>query len=359
MRYLYLFFCGIMFLVIIMKYDLYDFDGTIYDGDSGVDFSLFAIKKYPKIIRRLPGMFIKVLAYLFKLCSKEEMKSKVFSYFQDIDDMDKFVEDFWKTHEHKLKDFWTSKKSHKNDIIISASCTFWLKPVADKYKVADLFGTDIDIKTGEIKGDNCHGKNKVKMFYDKYPKAKIETMYTDSINDLPLIEEAKEGFLVKGKKIYNYYEYKPNFIVRFWRWGWGIYHKNEEVWNYLIVGGLTTVVNLVTKWVLWAIVLYPKNALQLQISIIISWITAVLFAYITNRIYVFKSKSKQILKEMSSFFGARLLTLGMEMLIMWFFVTFLRMDTKMWSMIWTIVTQVLIVIFNYIFSKLFVFKKKD
>ena len=342
-----------------MKYELYDFDGTIYDGDSGIDFSLFAIKKYPKIIRRLPGMFIKILAYIFKLCSKEEMKTKLFSYFQDIDDMDSFVKEFWEKHECKLKEFWTSKKSHKNDIIISASCTFWLKPIADKYKVCDLFGTDIDIKTGKIKGNNCHGKNKVAMFYKKYPKAIIQSMYTDSVNDLPLIEEAKEGYLVKKNKIYNYYEYKPNFIVRFWRWGWGIYHKNEEVWNYLIVGGLTTVVSLASKWIMWATVFDQTKAVELQMSIIISWIIAVIFAYVANRIYVFKSKSKNIIKEMCSFFGARLLTLGMEMLIMWFFVTLLGMNTQVWSMFWTIVTQVLIIIFNYLFSKLFVFKKKD
>lgn len=342
-----------------MKYELYDFDGTIYDGDSGIDFSLFAIKKYPKIIRRLPGMFIKILAYIFKLCSKEEMKTKLFSYFQDIDDIDSFVKEFWEKHECKLKEFWTSKKSHKNDIIISASCTFWLKPIADKYKVCDLFGTDIDIKTGKIKGNNCHGKNKVAMFYKKYPKAIIQSMYTDSVNDLPLIEEAKEGYLVKKNKIYNYYEYKPNFIVRFWRWGWGIYHKNEEVWNYLIVGGLTTVVSLASKWIMWATVFDQTKAIELQMSIIISWIIAVVFAYVANRIYVFKSKSKNIIKEMSSFFGARLLTLGMEMLIMWFFVTLLGMNTQVWSMFWTIVTQVLIIIFNYLFSKLFVFKKKD
>lgn len=342
-----------------MKYELYDFDGTIYDGDSGIDFSLFAIKKYPKIIRRLPGMFIKILAYIFKLCSKEEMKTKLFSYFQDIDDMDSFVKEFWEKHECKLKEFWTSKKSHKNDIIISASCAFWLKPIADKYKVCDLFGTDIDIKTGKIKGNNCHGKNKVAMFYKKYPKAIIQSMYTDSVNDLPLIEEAKEGYLVKKNKIYNYYEYKPNFIVRFWRWGWGIYHKNEEVWNYLIVGGLTTVVSLASKWIMWATVFDQTKAIELQMSIIISWIIAVVFAYVANRIYVFKSKSKNIIKEMSSFFGARLLTLGMEMLIMWFFVTLLGMNTQVWSMFWTIVTQVLIIIFNYLFSKLFVFKKKD
>lgn len=339
-----------------MKYELYDFDGTIYDGDSGIDFMLFSFKKYPKII--IPSLWL-VILYALRLISKEEFKSRLFSFVSKIDDLDKYVDEFWKINEHKLKDFWINKKSHKNDIIISASCRFWLEPIANKYKVHDLFATEYDVKNSKVVGKNCHGEEKVKLFYDKYENAKIKDMYTDSVNDLPLIEEATNGYLVKGNKIYNYYEYKPNFIVRFWRWGWGIYHKNEELWNYLIVGGLTTLVNLVTKWGLWFTVLDQTNALQLQISIIISWIVAVVFAYITNRIYVFKSKSKNVIKEVLSFFGARLFTLGMEMFIMWFFITLLGLNTPLWSMIWTIVTQVLIVIFNYIFSKLFVFRKKD
>ena len=139
---------------------------------------------------------------------------------------------------------------------------------------------------------------------------------------------------------------------RFWNWGWGIYHKNEELWNYLIVGGLTTLVSLVSKWLLW-LVLDPKDELLLQISIIISWIITVLFAYVANRIFVFKSKNKNIIKEMGSFFGARLLTLGMEMAIMWIFVTWLGLN----EYVFTIIAQILILILNYVFSKIFVFKR--
>lgn len=137
-----------------------------------------------------------------------------------------------------------------------------------------------------------------------------------------------------------------------------LYKKYEEIINYLIVGGLTTLVSLVVKWGLLFTVLDAKNAFQLQLAVIISWIAAVIFAYVTNRIFVFKSKSKKILKEIISFFGARLLTLGLEMAIMWFFVTLLKLDSDTWVLIWTIVAQVLVIIFNYILSKLFVFRKK-
>ena len=340
-----------------MKYDLYDFDGTIYDGDSGVDIILFAMKKKPLIFFKLLGAIGIVILYKLKLRTKEQMKTRLFSFFKDIDDMDKFVKEFWESHEHKLKSYWLEKKTHKKDIIISASAEFWLKPIADKYKVCALIATNIDPKTGEVIGTNCHGKEKVRRFYEDFPRGVVYSMYTDSINDLPLIEEAKEGYLVKKDKIYNYYDYKPNALVRFWRWGWGVYHKNEELWNYLIVGFLTTVVAVAIKWGLYFTIFDVDNAVQAQAGVIISWIVAVLFAYVANRLVVFKSKSKKILKEMASFIGARLITLGMEALLTFVFFTLLHLTSNAWVIIVTFIIQLLVIVFNYIFSKLFVFKK--
>lgn len=293
-----------------------------------------------------------VICYLLKLCSKEQLKSTFFSFLQDIPDVDVMVDEFWQKHEKKLKSFWVNKKSHKKDIIISASGIFWLEPIAKKYKVCDLMATDIDKKTGQVNGKNCHGKQKVSNFYQKYPKAIVNKMYTDSINDLPLIDEAREGILVKKDKLYNYYEYKPNVIVRFWRWGWGIYHKNEELWNYLIVGGLTTIVSLGTYFICTTTFLDPGNTIELQIANVISWIFAVAFAYITNRIYVFKSKEENYLKEISSFVGSRVFSLLLDMLTMFLIVSVFTLNDK----IGKIVSQIIVTIVNYVLSKLFVFK---
>jgi len=76
-----------------------------------------------------------------------------------------------------------------------------------------------------------------------------------------------------------------------------VYFKHKEIINYLIFGALTTVVSLVTKYLLLFTILDATNALQLQIAVIISWIAACLFAYITNRIWVFESKSKKLLRK--------------------------------------------------------------
>ncbi len=138
-----------------------------------------------------------------------------------------------------------------------------------------------------------------------------------------------------------------------------LYKRYKEIINYLIFGVLTTVVSLVTKYILLFTIFNATNAFELQASIIISWIAAVLFAYFTNRKFVFESKSSNKMKEFISFIIARISTLFLEMAIMWFFVTLLKLNSDLYVVIFTIITQVAVVIGNYIFSKLFVFKKTD
>ncbi len=137
-----------------------------------------------------------------------------------------------------------------------------------------------------------------------------------------------------------------------------LYTKYKEVINYLIFGVLTTVVSLATKYLLLFTILDAENGVQLQIAVIISWIVACTFAYITNKIWVFESKSKDVVKEAIKFYASRLATLGLEMLIMFIFVTALGLNTRMWVIVWTIFAQVVIVIGNYVLSKLIVFKNK-
>ena len=136
-----------------------------------------------------------------------------------------------------------------------------------------------------------------------------------------------------------------------------LYNKYKEIINYLIFGILTTIVSLSSKCILLFLIFDATNALELQISIIISWIIAVLFAYFTNRKFVFQNSGKNKLKEFISFIIARLSTLFLEMIIMWFFVTFLKLNSDLYVIIFTIISQSIVVLTNYIFSKLFVFKK--
>lgn len=132
-----------------------------------------------------------------------------------------------------------------------------------------------------------------------------------------------------------------------------LFNKYKEIIMYLIFGVLTTVVSLVTYYVLTLTILNPEKAIQLQLANIISWIVSVAFAYVTNRKFVFESKSEDIVKEATSFVGGRVLTLLLDMAIMFIFVTLLHLNDK----IFKIVSQVLVIVTNYVISKLFVFKE--
>lgn len=132
-----------------------------------------------------------------------------------------------------------------------------------------------------------------------------------------------------------------------------LFNKYREVIMYLIFGILTTVVSLATYYLLVYTILNPDKAIELQIANIISWITSVTFAYITNRSVVFQSKSKNKLKEATSFVASRVATLLMDMSIMFIGVTLLHGNDKIIKLI----SQVVVIVSNYVFSKLFVFKK--
>ena len=137
-----------------------------------------------------------------------------------------------------------------------------------------------------------------------------------------------------------------------------IYESHLEGMRYLVFGALATVVNLGVKFLLLFTILDASNEIELQTAVIISWIAACAFAYFTNRTLVFESRCKNILKEVVSFFVARLITLGMEMIIMYFFVTFLGLNSNLWIIIWSVFAQIVVIFSNFVFSKLFIFKKE-
>ena len=154
--------------------------------------------------------------------------------------------------------------------------------------------------------------------------------------------------MVKGENLIDYEEYKPSFIKSLFRKLWGFYRNHLEVINYLFIGGCTTIISILS-YALFAKVCY----LDLVVSNVLSWIIAVLFAYFTNRVIVFNSKNKNYIKEFISFTGSRVITLILDTLLMILFVKSLNMN----DMIAKVIVQIVVIIGNYLISKLFVFKK--
>ena len=132
-----------------------------------------------------------------------------------------------------------------------------------------------------------------------------------------------------------------NFFSKYW-----------DVLLYLIFGGLTTLVNFLVYFPL-----YNLQGLSGAFSNVIAWLVAVIFAFLTNKPFVFQSYDwsvKTVLPEATKFVGCRILSGLMETLSIWMFVDLLR-----WNGNWIkIIVSVMVVILNFIFSKWIVFIKK-
>lgn len=176
--------------------NIYDFDGTIYKGDSSIDFFLYCLQKNPKIIKcifKQAGGFLK---YKQKKISKNEFKEAFFCYLQHID-VEKMLEGFWNEHESKIFD-WYKEQQREDDIIISASPEFQLRPICERLGIKHLIATKTNPKTGLFDGDNCHGAEKVRRLQEELGVTHCDNFYSDAQSDAPLAKIADNAFLVKS-----------------------------------------------------------------------------------------------------------------------------------------------------------------
>ena len=135
--------------------------------------------------------------------------------------------------------------------------------------------------------------------------------------------------------------------------------KYRELIIYLIVGVLTTIVSWLAYGLSKFFLDVEHSAFQMQVAVIIRWVAGVLFAYVTNRKYVFLSKNPKILKEFISFSVSRLITLFVDMFGMWLLPPiFMAWKVPYADWVAKFIVAVVVTILNYIFSKLMVFRKK-
>lgn len=179
--------------------NVYDFDQTIYNGDSTVDFYLFCLKRHKKIALLFPSLVSAfVRYYIFKIGNKTEFKEKMYRFLLHCD-IDKDLEDFWKIYDKKLKKWYLNQRKD-DDVIISASPSFLLSPIGDKAGF-NVIASNVDKRSGKYDGENCYFEEKVNRFYKEYPNGTIENFYSDHYSDEPLAKVSQKAFIVKGNEI--------------------------------------------------------------------------------------------------------------------------------------------------------------
>ncbi|MBR3102923.1 MAG: GNAT family N-acetyltransferase [Lachnospiraceae bacterium] len=141
-------------------------------------------------------------------------------------------------------------------------------------------------------------------------------------------------------------------------WGMGIYFAKKEVWDYLIVGFMTTVVAWVTYPIFaGGVFAGMEDAVRVAAANAVSWVFSVIFAYVTNRIFVFHSTKTgfaEVSKEFATFVGARLFSFGVDEGMMLLLVVVLHVNEFLSKYV---IVSIAVIVLNYVLSKLLVFKK--
>ena len=187
--------------------NVYDFDNTIYSGESTLDYYFFCVKHHPRLIRFVFIVLVKLVKYKLCLISEDELmgvcKKYVYAYLRDCPDSRELAEKFWLKNIRKIKPFYA--RLHKDDdVVISASFGFMLRPAMEKLGVKNLLCSEVNLETGEIER-LCFRRNKKTLFESVYT-SEINSFYTDSLNDMPLMKIAENAYLVKGERIEKWSE---------------------------------------------------------------------------------------------------------------------------------------------------------
>jgi len=193
-----------------MSHNVYDFDKTIYQNDSTVDFYLFCLKRYPAILAEIPIFLGYTVLLLFRLCSITVYKEKFFRFLRHVDSIDELIIQFWDMNHDGIKEFYINGRQD-SDVIISASPEFLLRPVCDSLNIKNLIASRVDKNTGRYSGENCWGTEKLRRLREEMGNASVLKFYSDSLSDTPLAEIAEKAFIVKDRNIMPWSEYRPSF----------------------------------------------------------------------------------------------------------------------------------------------------
>lgn len=176
--------------------NIYDFDGTLYSGDSTMDFLKFSIKKHPALIRFLPAMAAAAVRhYGFHSIDKTTMKETFYSIFTGYD-APALLEEFWDLHEKNIFPWYPGRRQREDDIVISASPEFLLEPICQRLSIRHLMASRVDSRTGKYTGLNCHGREKPLRLKEQLGITHCENFYSDAYSDQPLAEIADKAWIV-------------------------------------------------------------------------------------------------------------------------------------------------------------------
>ncbi|MBQ9921285.1 MAG: HAD family hydrolase [Clostridia bacterium] len=178
-----------------------DFDNTIYDGESVLDFYLFSIKYNPRVLKYCFIVMYHTIMYKFGKTTMETLEKVIrkhaSGYLSSFDNIDLVTNDFWDKYMKKIKPWYTPKK---DDIIITASFNITMDELFRRLELTESLCSMFNRNTMQAEYINFSA-NKPLKFREKFGNTEIDEFYTDSKFDIPMIEMSKKAYLVKKNNI--------------------------------------------------------------------------------------------------------------------------------------------------------------
>lgn len=184
--------------------NVFDFDNTIYDGESTLDLFFYYIVRKPWLIKMLPTVLKAFKRYKKGGVTLAEALERYAPLIEKdalrVFDFENDPTKFWDKHMKKIKPLYSELRSN-DDLIITASPDFNVEEICRRLGIKRFLASRINRETGRIEFANLR-ENKIKAFLEQYGDAEIENFYTDSPeNDAVMIEKAKHAFIVRKNKI--------------------------------------------------------------------------------------------------------------------------------------------------------------
>lgn len=182
---------------------VYDFDNTIYNGESTFDYFLYCMCRHPRLVRWFFTMLHGLVRYKLCLVSRQELltlaEKCMRSMLAACPDYKELAETFWDKNMRKIKKFYLERRQ-EDDVIMTASFDFLIEPCMRRLGLTNVCCSSADLQTGKITR-LCFRENKPACFAQLFPDAAADTFYTDSLNDRPMMLFAENSFLVKGERV--------------------------------------------------------------------------------------------------------------------------------------------------------------
>ena len=186
----------------------YDFDDTIFRGNSTRRFFFFCLLRLPYLVIMIPVIVVAGLLRGLRILNKDQFLYALEWYVALLPNAEKLAVKFWDKNMNRIKP-WYLKQKRKSDVIVSASPKFLIEEACKRLEVRCI-ATNLDTR-GRLHGKHCYGGEKVVAYKSRYKENSLLTYYSDSLSDTPMMKMAEYGYLVNGDEVTLIYEHGTKY----------------------------------------------------------------------------------------------------------------------------------------------------